>query len=128
MARFKYYRYGMLDKGQIPKKGLIRMEHDWEFDGGELWGVAVYDRPLMMYEIEKHKFIDMNDPVRNLTRIRMHRGLKQKELSEAAGVPLRTLQGWELNGMQNAALGSAIKLADYLKCDVRDLLDPEDME
>lgn len=48
-------------------------------------------------------------------------GLTQKGLSEASGVPLRTIQNWELRGVDHATVGNLKKAAAVLGCSLDDL-------
>lgn len=61
----------------------------------------------------------------NIKRLRESSGLSQSQLAEKAGISKRTLQEYEqgrksANGM---ALETAIRLADALGCDTKELLD-----
>lgn len=49
-----------------------------------------------------------------LKRKRTEAGLTLKELSERSGVPVRTLQNWELGGIGQASVGNALKVARAL--------------
>ena len=61
----------------------------------------------------------------NIKRLREAAGLSQSQLADRAGISKRTLQEYEqgrknVNGM---ALETAVKLADALGCNAKDLLD-----
>lgn len=60
----------------------------------------------------------------NLKRIREWSGMTQKRLSEVSGVNLRMIQYYEQGAKEiNAAEAlTVLKLADALKCEVRDIL------
>lgn len=116
MARAKSYSYKMNDvDGKVPKKGLITIEN----------GVAVYSRLLRINEINRYDLVDLNTNVKKLTKYRSSIGMKQEELAEITGISVKTIQGWEVKGMNKAALDSALKVADVLRCNVRDLLEDE---
>lgn len=53
---------------------------------------------------------------------RKEAGIAQRELSERSGVPLRTIQNWEKDGVDRAVVGSLKRVADVLGCKVDDLL------
>lgn len=48
-----------------------------------------------------------------LKEIRKRKGMTQRELSEASGVPLRTIQNWERD-FSHATVGNALKVARAL--------------
>lgn len=60
----------------------------------------------------------------NLKKLRTEKNLTQKQLADASGVNIRQIQRIE-NGegdMSNVTLGNAVKLADALGVDVKELL------
>lgn len=60
----------------------------------------------------------------NLKNLRTEKNLTQKQLADASGVNIRQIQRIE-NGegdMSNVTLGNAVKLADALGVDVKELL------
>ncbi len=61
----------------------------------------------------------------NLKRIREGRGLSQSQLAETSGVSVRIIQHYEqgFRDINNAHALTAVKLADALRCDVRDILE-----
>ncbi|MBP5443371.1 MAG: helix-turn-helix transcriptional regulator [Treponema sp.] len=68
---------------------------------------------------------ERNQKGTNLHQLRKAAGLTQKELSELAGVNLRTLQQYEIGGKDiNKASGKTINsLAQALHCKFYDILD-----
>ena len=61
----------------------------------------------------------------NLTRLRRERGVTLRELSELSGVPRGTCSTWEYAGVP-ASVSHAVRIADALGVDVRDLYREED--
>lgn len=119
MAKLKYYRYALKEEGKFPKKNFVRLENPP--DG--YWGSAVYNTLLPDQTVKKYCLVDLNDDVSHLARLRILAGIKQGEAAEKLGVPLRTLQGWEMGGIGSANLTNSIKLADlYGVKDLRDLM------
>ena len=119
MARFKYYRYARKTETPLPRKGFIRFE---EYGvPKEYHSIAVYERMLSEAEVSKHDLVDLNEPVKRLTRIRLSAGMKQADLSKATGISIRTIHGYEYNGMNGAPLRNVIKIAKVLKCKADDL-------
>lgn len=57
-----------------------------------------------------------------LKKKRKDAGLSQRELSERADVPLRTIQNWEKSGIGRAVVGSLKRVADVLGCTIDELL------
>jgi transcriptional regulator with XRE-family HTH domain len=57
--------------------------------------------------------------------VREYKGLSQSELADKSGVSLRAIQAYEqgYKDFSKAQLATALKLADALECDVRELLD-----
>lgn len=60
-----------------------------------------------------------------LARLRVERGLGQRELADASGVYIRQIQGLESGAlkMENVSLKNALRLADALGVHPRELLD-----
>lgn len=119
MARFKYYRYARRADNGLPKKGFIRFEEYGVPD--EYHSIAVFERMLSEAEMKRFGLIDLNEPVKKLTRIRVSACMKQSELSEITGISTRTIQGYELNGMNGASFRNVILIAKALRCNVMDL-------
>lgn len=92
------------------------------------------DRLLTMAEIgnlmrevdgRKHNIRFLPDDQLDLKGRRMRAGLTQKELSEAAGISIKTLQDYE-SGRYNfngAAASTVKKIAEALGCRMEDLID-----
>ena len=121
------FKYGMrlrgFSPGAHPKKSFIRAEDDPE---GKYHNIVVYGRRLTDREIVQYELDDLNrKDVRALTRYREMAGLKQSELAEKTGIPLRGIQRFEFSGMQGCAIETALLLADTLKCNVKDFVDWE---
>ena len=59
-----------------------------------------------------------------LARLRVERGLGQRELSDASGVYIRQIQGLESGAlkMENVSLKNALRLADALGVHPRELI------
>lgn len=60
-----------------------------------------------------------------LADIRKEWGLSQKDVADAIGVHLNTMQNWEANGLGNAKVKHARALAKYLGCTIEDFFDEE---
>ena len=87
-----------------------------------------------LHEASEDKFVDTVNAIikrkNNPTRLQMRRklfGYSQKELSEKAGVNLRTLQQYELGAkdINKASVSSIIALAKALDCNVDDITEYE---
>ena len=61
----------------------------------------------------------------NLTRLRRERGVTLRELADLSGVPRGTCSTWEYAGVP-ASVSHAVRIADALGVDVRDLYREED--
>lgn len=63
----------------------------------------------------------------NLKRIRIEKGLTQKQLADKSNVQLRMIQNYE--GGQRSINGAAVltvyRLAEALECDIKDLIEFE---
>ena len=77
-------------------------------------------------EIVKYDLIDLNKGFTKLTIYRSAIGMKQTTLAELTGFSLRTIQGWELRGLNEAKASKAVRVAKILKCKVEDLMEEED--
>lgn len=121
------FKYGMrkdFEPGNYPKREFIRREDDQD---GKYNDILVYGRRLTDREQVKYQLDDLNNKdVRALTRMREIAGLKQRELAAKTGIPFRQIQRLEYTGMKGCAIETAIKLADALKCNVRDFVDWEE--
>lgn len=60
----------------------------------------------------------------NLRKLRTEKNMTQKQLADASGVNIRQIQRIETGegDMSNVTLGNAVKLADALGVDVKELL------
>lgn len=118
------FRYVMKKKGTLPKDGFVEFE---EQKPDNIYAIAVYNRLLTDKEIKKYKLADYNKPMKKLTKYRQLAGYTQAELANITGLSLRTIQGWELNGMSGAAISKAYKVATILNCTIEDLLEDDDV-
>lgn len=114
MAREKTYKFRMKDPdGKIPKDGYVSD------------GILIMPRLMRPKEIAKYGLTDLNAGFTKLTIYRSSVNMKQSALSEITGISVRTLQGWELRGLNEAKASSAVKIADALKCSVKELMEEE---
>jgi DNA-binding XRE family transcriptional regulator len=51
--------------------------------------------------------------------------MKQATLAELTGLSIKTIQSWEIRGMNEAKAIRAVKVAKALKCQVEDLMEEE---
>lgn len=65
----------------------------------------------------------------NLTRQRNKAGMSQSLAAKAAGMSLRSLQNYDCGhrAINKASAIVVLRLADALGCEVRDILEPEDI-
>ena len=113
MGKERTYKFKMNNPaGKIPKDGYRS-----EVTEGLL---------LMPKEIVKYDLIDLNKGFTKLTIYRSAIGMKQTTLAELTGFSLRTIQGWELRGLNEAKASKAVRVAKILKCKVEDLMEEED--
>lgn len=125
MARVNYFYYGKkTDKQKYPKDGFLR-ERTYDVPDGCV-SVLVYNKILGVDEVKKHDLVDMNSKYKVLTIKRVAVGITQRELARMTGISVRTIQGWELNGMSGATLSKAYLVAKTLGCGIEELLDEED--
>ena len=61
----------------------------------------------------------------NLKKIRESKGFTQKELAEKSGINIRQIQHYEqgTHNINGASVTTALKIADALDTDVRDILE-----
>lgn len=121
------FRYGMrlrgFSPGAQPKKDFVKREDD---RSGKYFDVLVYSRRLTDREIVQYELDDLNNKdIRPLTRYREMAGLRQTELAKMSGVPLKSIQRFELIGMKVCALDTALRLAKVLGCKAEDFKDWE---
>lgn len=69
-----------------------------------------------------------NDNPTSLERLRREQGLTRKELAYMADMSLSSLQAYEQGNrdINLISLENAVKLADVLHCDVRDLMNKDE--
>ena len=115
MAREKTYKFKMNNPaGAIPKDGYRSEVTE---------GLLLMPRLMRPKEIAKYDLVDLNKGFSKLTIYRTSVNMKQTTLAMIAGVPVKTLQGWELRGLNEAKAYKAVKIADALKCNVKDLME-----
>jgi DNA-binding XRE family transcriptional regulator len=115
MAKEKTYTFKRNNPAlPIPKGGYIASN-----------GNLLMPRLMKPKELAKYDLVDLNKGYTKLTIYRSAIGMKQQTLSDLTGISIRTLQGWELNGLNVANVVKAVKIADALKCNVKDLLEEE---
>jgi DNA-binding XRE family transcriptional regulator len=51
--------------------------------------------------------------------------MRQSDLAREVGVSVRTIQGWEARGLNEARASKALKIAEILKCNIKDLMEDE---
>ena len=74
-------------------------------------------------EIAKYNLTDLNEGFTKLTIFRSSIGMKQQELADLTGLSIKTIQGWEIRGLNEAKAIRAVKIAKALKCQVEDLME-----
>lgn len=76
---------------------------------------------------EMHRLCETAWPETNLKRLRTNAGLTQRELAEAASVPLRTLQQYEQRqkNINKAQAAYLMQISRVLHCEIEDLLERE---
>lgn len=88
----------------------------------------------ILHEADESKFVETADfiiennkksRIANLKRIRIARGMTQKELSESSGVTLRMIQLYEQrqNDINKAQVEVVLRMANVLGCEIEDLLE-----
>ena len=114
MAKEKTYKFKMNNPaGKIPNGGKVEKD------------ILLMPRLMRPKELKKYDLEDLNTGFKKLTIYRTSVNMKQQTLSDLTGISIRTLQGWELNGLNVANVVKAVKIADALKCNVKDLLEEE---
>ena len=112
VAKEKTYRYKMCNPtGRIPKGGVIEKD------------ILLMPRLMRPKEIAKYELVDLNKGFKKLTIYRSSIGMKQSRLAEITGLSIKTIQSWEIRGMNEAKAIRAVKVADALKCSVKDLME-----
>lgn len=116
MAREKNFKFKMNDpKGAIPLDGYIDDD-----------GILVMPRLMRPKEIAKYNLTDLNEGFTKLTIYRTSINMRQNTLAKVVGVSVKTVQAWELRGLNEAKAIKAVKVAEVLKCKVEDLMEDED--
>lgn len=125
MARFKYFRYGQRtgEKAKFPKKNFVRFE-----EGNENCDkIAAYTTLLPDDVVAKSNLVDLNGKMTKLAKLRLIAGIGQNEFAEMMGIPRRTVQTWESNGMNKASFDAVVKVADCFGVkDLREFYEPEE--
>lgn len=112
MAKEKTYRYKINNpSGSIPQEGVVEKD------------VLIMPRLMRPKELKKYSLDDLNHGFKKLTIFRSSVGMKQSTLAELTGLSIKTIQSWEIRGMNEAKAISAVKVADALKCSVKDLME-----
>lgn len=126
--RDKRFRYGMRLRGFSigcqPLDGFLSREDD---PSGKYYDILTYDRRLTADEVSQYELDDLNRNrgTKRLTVIREEKGIKQRELADMLNISIRTIQGWELNGMGGVPLDKCNMVAKALGVKVDDLVEPE---
>ncbi len=118
------FSYGMrlrgFSPGAQPLDGFLERKDD---KTGRYYDILVYNHRLPDKQIRDYELDDLNKTASNpLAKQREIKNITLRQLSEAIGIPYRTLQNYELGSMEGAALKNAIKLSNFFGCDVRDFL------
>lgn len=114
MARGKLYKFKMNNQnGHIPDDGYIED------------GLLMLPRLLRPKELAKYDLVDLNEGFTKLTIFRTSINMRQTTLSKITGIPVRTIQGWEMRGLNEAKAIMAVKVAKALKCSVEELMEEE---
>lgn len=115
MARESGYKFKMtkrLDK--LPKGGYIDTD-----------GYLIMPHLMRPREVEKYSLVDLNKGYTKLAIYRSSAGMRQSDLAREVGVSVRTIQGWEARGLNEARASKALKIAEILKCNIKDLMEDE---
>lgn len=128
--RKRKFQYGMRARGYSlgcqPMDGFISRARDPK---GRYYDVLTYERRLSEKEIKDYELDDLNKKASSrLGYFREVKGMRQSDLAEALGVSLRTVQGWEFDGMNRIRLESVVKVAKFLGVHAEDLYDGEKNE
>lgn len=114
MARGRLYKFKRNNpNGPIPDDGYIED------------GLLMLPRLLRPKELAKYDLVDLNEGFTKLTIFRTSINMRQTTLSKITGIPLKTIQGWELRGLNEAKAIKAVQIAKALKCTVEDLMEDD---
>lgn len=127
--RGKKFRYGMRLRGFSigcqPLDGFMSREEDKD---GKYYDILTYNRRLTPEEVTEYELDDLNGKKRGkkrLTILREERNIKQADFADMIDTSVRTVQGWELNGMGGVSLDKCVMVATALGVTVNDLVEPE---
>ena len=114
MAKEKTYRFKINNPGgTIPKEGTVEKD------------ILIMPRLMRPKELKKYDLEDLNTGFKKLTIFRSSIGMKQQELADLTGLSIKTIQSWEIRGMNEAKAIRVVKVAKILKCQVEDLMEEE---
>ena len=114
MAKEKTYKFKMNNPaGKIPNG--CKVEKD----------ILIMPRLMRPKELKKYDLEDLNAGFKKLTIFRSSIGMKQQELADLTGLSIKTIQSWEIRGMNEAKAIRVVKVAKILKCQVEDLMEEE---
>lgn len=114
MAKEKTYRFKINNPGgAIPKEGTVEKD------------ILIMPRLMRPKELKKYDLEDLNAGFKKLTIFRSSIGMKQATLAELTGLSIKTIQSWEIRGMNEAKAIRAVKVAKALKCQVEDLMEDD---
>ena len=100
--------------------GLIGVSEDKKYHS-----ILVYNRKLTDDEIANFELDDLNNNTysNNFKKRRHEKGLTVQQIADRASCSKKTIELYDSKGINGCAVERAIKIADILNCDVRDLLD-----
>ena len=113
MAKEKTYRFKINNPDSIPKEGTVEKD------------ILLMPRLMRPKELKKYDLEDLNTGFKKLTIFRSSIGMKQATLAELTGLSIKTIQSWEIRGMNEAKAIRAVKVAKALKCQVEDLMEDD---
>lgn len=114
MAKEKTYKFKINNPGgAIPKEGTVEKD------------ILLMPRLMRPKELKKYDLDDLNTGFKKLTIFRSSIGMKQQELADLTGLSIKTIQSWEIRGMNEAKAIRVVKVAKILKCQVEDLMEEE---
>ena len=115
MAKEKTYKFKMNNPaGKIPNGGKVEKD------------ILLMPRLMRPKELKKYDLEDLNTGFKKLTIYRTSANMKQQELADLTGLSIKTIQSWEIRGMNEAKAIRVVKVADALGVkDLRDLMEEE---